>query len=387
MEDRLLFPARELKDCAIPVLKRHLKEGQVYFFVTLVGEMWSRQIDNVVFVGRPLQSEGDNNLFFQDMQSYGEGARYGGAWQGRPPVFFSCPETHSSDVFEFERALDLLLLDYPQRPLSSTFGGGIGAGSADWPKATFGSYTGSEEDTEDTDWEESLSDSDKNIRIVWSEQDHPTRPTDPTDEEEQACLAKIPSIHFEARELNPNPEPMTAGSLREGSIYFPVSYADDTRLVPMMKRWSTPARTSQKAVMCCTASKMLTPMRWVFSSVQRSNLVSFTARKIGRNSLLPVVKFRMNQSSSGAAQRRIWKTYSITKARWRNGCAAPFAARRPPNDSAHVGNSTLQKLQRRPGVSGSRNRLFFQAVGRSSLTRTPMRLWRYENREKDLMRK
>jgi len=235
MVDRVLFPARELKDCAIPVLKRHLKEGQGYFFVNHVGEMLSPQIDNVVFVGRPLQSEGDNSLFFQDMQSYGEGARYGGAWQGRPPVFFSCPETHSSDVFEFERALELLLLDYPQRPLSSTFGGGIGAGSADWPKATFGSYTGSEEDTEDTDWEESLSDSDKNIRIVWSEQDHPTRPTDPTDEEEQACLAKIPSIHFEARELNPNPEPMTAGSLREGSIYFPVSYADDTRLVPMMK--------------------------------------------------------------------------------------------------------------------------------------------------------
>ena len=46
-----------------------------------------------------------------------------------------------------------------------------------------------------------------------------------------------PNLRFEARELKPYGEPVTANALREGEIYFSVQFADDDGLIPIMGTW------------------------------------------------------------------------------------------------------------------------------------------------------
>lgn len=41
-------------------------------------------------------------------------------------------------------------------------------------------------------------------------------------------------IHFDGREFQPYPEPVTAAELKEGSVYFALNYVDDDMLVPVM---------------------------------------------------------------------------------------------------------------------------------------------------------
>jgi len=42
-------------------------------------------------------------------------------------------------------------------------------------------------------------------------------------------------MRFEERELKPYAEPISAADLKEGSIYFAVTYADDEMLIPTME--------------------------------------------------------------------------------------------------------------------------------------------------------
>ena len=44
-------------------------------------------------------------------------------------------------------------------------------------------------------------------------------------------------IRFEARELKPYAEPVTADLLKEGQTYFSVQFADDEMLTPIMETW------------------------------------------------------------------------------------------------------------------------------------------------------
>ena len=48
-------------------------------------------------------------------------------------------------------------------------------------------------------------------------------------------LAECPSRNFEARELAPYPEPISAPQLQGGSIYFILNYVDDEMLIPVME--------------------------------------------------------------------------------------------------------------------------------------------------------
>mgnify|MGYP003484114922 FL=1 len=42
-------------------------------------------------------------------------------------------------------------------------------------------------------------------------------------------------MHFEGRELKPYSEPISAEDLREGEIYFSITFADDRMLVPSLE--------------------------------------------------------------------------------------------------------------------------------------------------------
>lgn len=42
------------------------------------------------------------------------------------------------------------------------------------------------------------------------------------------------SMYFQGRKLSPDPEPVSANELKEGSVYFALNYADEARLIPVM---------------------------------------------------------------------------------------------------------------------------------------------------------
>lgn len=104
------FEGRDLKPYAEPVAENELKEGSVYFSVTYVDEdMHIPIVDTFVFIGRNLDEDDTCSVFFQDVESYQEGVRYGSIPNDSCANFFKCTKNETSNVFEFERALDELL--------------------------------------------------------------------------------------------------------------------------------------------------------------------------------------------------------------------------------------------------------------------------------------
>jgi hypothetical protein len=105
------FEARELKPFAKPVSTADLKEGSVYFSVTFVDEdMKTPVMDTLVFVSRDSNGNTEGALIFQDVDSYRRGVRYAHATDADDAVFFSCAEGNAKNIFEYENALEILML-------------------------------------------------------------------------------------------------------------------------------------------------------------------------------------------------------------------------------------------------------------------------------------
>jgi hypothetical protein len=88
------FESRELKSYAEPVNANRLVEGEFYF---------------MVFLGRKLDPDDvEETLYFQDVDSYEEGARY-----GSPDIegarFSIYAENEINHFFEFEHALQEMM--------------------------------------------------------------------------------------------------------------------------------------------------------------------------------------------------------------------------------------------------------------------------------------
>jgi len=47
----------------------------------------------------------------------------------------------------------------------------------------------------------------------------------------------ISNMRFEARELKPYAEPVTASLLKEGNVYFSVHFADKELIIPTLEAW------------------------------------------------------------------------------------------------------------------------------------------------------
>lgn len=107
------FEERELKAYAEPVPVEELKEGAVYFLVEFLDvDMHVPRMEPLIFLGRNL-GEGDaGQLYFQDADSYRKGIRYGEEpreeTEGQA-VFIQTPEKRGRPVYEYERALDILM--------------------------------------------------------------------------------------------------------------------------------------------------------------------------------------------------------------------------------------------------------------------------------------
>lgn len=105
------FDERELKPYAEPVTANLLAEGSVYFSVQFADEdMLIPIMETWVFAGRRLNPEDlEGHLYFQDVESYRHGVRYGSA-NAENAHFQLATEKGVNHIFEYEHALDLLML-------------------------------------------------------------------------------------------------------------------------------------------------------------------------------------------------------------------------------------------------------------------------------------
>lgn len=106
----MYFNGRELKPYAEPVSSNELQEGTVYFAVNYVDdEMLIPLMETLVFIGRNLEPGDVGTVYFQDVESYREGVRYGADSQNEWAKFETGSENELGHIFHYEQALDGLM--------------------------------------------------------------------------------------------------------------------------------------------------------------------------------------------------------------------------------------------------------------------------------------
>lgn len=106
----MYFEGRELTPYSEPVSAEKLKEGLVYFSVTFIDDdMHIPIMDTLIFIGKNLEENDNEQIYFQDIHSYREGVRFESAAENDYASFFSCTADELNNIFEFERALDVLM--------------------------------------------------------------------------------------------------------------------------------------------------------------------------------------------------------------------------------------------------------------------------------------
>jgi hypothetical protein len=98
----------ELKPYAEPVAVPKLVQGDIYFIVTYVdNHMLVPDIKTLVFLGRDVANEGDDLLYFQDIDSYVKsGAFPNNASAGGE--LYTCANNQLNNIFELDNMRDEL---------------------------------------------------------------------------------------------------------------------------------------------------------------------------------------------------------------------------------------------------------------------------------------
>jgi hypothetical protein len=104
------FEERDLKPYAQPVTAKVLEQGRVYFSVQFADDdMLIPIMETWVFAGRKLDpKDAENHLYFQDVESYLQGIRYGTA-NDENATFQIALQENTKHFFEYEYALEELL--------------------------------------------------------------------------------------------------------------------------------------------------------------------------------------------------------------------------------------------------------------------------------------
>lgn len=112
-ERSVRFKGREIKAYAEPVSARGLKTNAVYFSVGFLDtELLIPSMEPLVYIGRNLTDGDSGHAYFQDYASHKRGLRFGQpqevdtTGEGK---FLRQADDALGFVFEYERALDLLL--------------------------------------------------------------------------------------------------------------------------------------------------------------------------------------------------------------------------------------------------------------------------------------
>jgi len=104
------FEGRELKPYAESITSNELREGEIYFFVQFVDDkLLIPTMATVVFIGRNLEEGDENQVYFQDIESYRRGVRYDSAAADDAAVFECGSENELGHVFDYEHAISELL--------------------------------------------------------------------------------------------------------------------------------------------------------------------------------------------------------------------------------------------------------------------------------------
>ena len=113
------FEERELQPYAESVSASAVVEGSIYFSLNYVDdELLFPVREPVIFIGRNVEANDVGRVYFQDLRSYREGARYpwgasGGSAAhpqgGSDAKFYSGSENEVGHIFEYERALEQLM--------------------------------------------------------------------------------------------------------------------------------------------------------------------------------------------------------------------------------------------------------------------------------------
>lgn len=107
---KVFFDGRELEPSAEPVSLTELAEGEVYFAVNFVDdEMLIPIMETLVFVGKNLEPDDVGQVYFQDVESYLDGVRYGSASEDDWAKFESGSDNEVRHIFNYEHALEVLM--------------------------------------------------------------------------------------------------------------------------------------------------------------------------------------------------------------------------------------------------------------------------------------
>ncbi len=104
------FEERELKLYAESITAQTLQVGRTYFSVQYADrDMLIPIVETFVFAGKKLHpKDADGCLYFQDVESYLQGIRYGSA--AAKDATFQVPlEENTKHIFEYEHALEELM--------------------------------------------------------------------------------------------------------------------------------------------------------------------------------------------------------------------------------------------------------------------------------------
>ncbi len=109
----LHFEERALRPYAEPLSIDELEEGEVYFTIQYTGpdrDGLFPIMETLVFVGFNLDEEDvERRVYFQDLESYQAGIRYGTATSEDNSHFYAQEPRHLNHIFKYENALNELL--------------------------------------------------------------------------------------------------------------------------------------------------------------------------------------------------------------------------------------------------------------------------------------
>jgi len=116
MTNIVRFDARDLDDVAQPVEPQDLRNGETYFSLTFEDDnLCVPHMEPVVFIGRNLEPGDVDRVYFQDFDSFRRGIPYGfgdpvTSSNNQSADFFAGAEDETNHIFEFDKALDVLLI-------------------------------------------------------------------------------------------------------------------------------------------------------------------------------------------------------------------------------------------------------------------------------------
>jgi hypothetical protein len=120
MQDVTQFEARQLKPYAEPVTAEELKVASVYFSVQFMDEkLLVPTVEPWIFLGKNLRSEDIDSHYFQTFGSYSEGIRLDDDCKDGDYCFQVASTNGMNHIFEYERALDVLMRSALRRRKSS----------------------------------------------------------------------------------------------------------------------------------------------------------------------------------------------------------------------------------------------------------------------------